>query len=233
MEQKSTSFSLEQMGTPIALLIGLLAIAGALYMGRPAEPLAGMDSTAPTEVTGVNIADVKTAGNPFIGSASAPVTIAVWFDFQCRYCKMFETEGLQGVKDKYVSNGKVKIVYKDHQFLGQASLDAGVYSRAVWEVAPQKWGDWMHAVMTGSAGETTLDVPALSRIALGLGIDSSRVEKLALDKRADYLALMSADKAEAAGFGITGTPGSIIGTDKVSGAQPFEEIEPFILKVLK
>ena len=42
------------------------------------------------QAAAVNIKDVKTDGDPFIGKADAPVTIAFWSDFQCPYCKKLE-----------------------------------------------------------------------------------------------------------------------------------------------
>lgn len=215
----------EKYGTAVALLLGLVVIAGAIYFGNPSAPTAGnQGGDAPAAV---DIKDVKTEGAPFIGDEDAPVTVAVWFDFQCSFCKRFESTTLKDLKAEYVDSGKVKIVYKDFQFLGQASLDTAVYSHAVWEAAPDKWGTWFDAVMTGE-GENTLSRAALDATAAGLGIDTARVAALITEKGGQYTTTISASRDEGSSFGINGTPGSIIGTSLVAGAQPYTAVKPLV-----
>jgi len=206
----------EKYGTAIALLLGLVIIAGAIMYGRPGTP-------APSEgtPTAVDINDVKTEGSPYVGNRNAPVTVAVWFDFQCGFCKQYESTTLKSVTEEFVNDGKVRIVYKDYQFLGQASIDTALYSRAVWDAYPDKWGAWFTAVATGSTGEVTLNAAGLDAVSVGLGLDATRINKLLTDNKAKYQAAITADQAEGVAFGIKGTPGSIIGTTLVSGAQPY------------
>jgi protein-disulfide isomerase len=46
------------------------------------QPLA--ESAAPVQPP-VDVADVVTDGEPFVGSATAPVEMALWTDYQCPY----------------------------------------------------------------------------------------------------------------------------------------------------
>ncbi|MBY0110679.1 thioredoxin domain-containing protein [Patescibacteria group bacterium] len=216
---------IEKNGTAVALLLGLIIIAGAIYFGNPSAPKTGDEAGAPAAA--VDIKDVKTEGTPFIGDEDAPVTVAVWFDYQCSFCKRFESTTLKDLKAEFVDSGKVKIVYKDFQFLGQASLDTAIYSHAVWEAAPDKWGTWFDAVMTGE-GENTLSRAALDATAAGLGIDTARVATLITEKGGEYTTIISASRDEGATFGINGTPGSIIGTSLVAGAQPYTVVKPLV-----
>lgn len=214
----------EKYGTALALLIGLVLIAGALMYGRGA--------TMPTDGTGgeavaVDIKDVKTEGSPFVGSADAPVTMAVWFDFQCSFCKAYESGTLTSVMTDYVADGKVRIVYKDFQFLGPASLETALYSRAVWDAYPDKWGGWFNAVMTGG-GESTLARAGLDAAAVAQGMDAAQIATLLTANKAKYEAAIEADRAEGTTFGINGTPGSIVGTTLISGAQPYTMVKPLI-----
>lgn len=209
--------SLEKYLTPVAFLLGAIIIAVAIAFGSGGKaPLGKGDGTPST----VDIKDVKTDNSPYIGSLTAPVTIAVWYDFQCRYCKQFEATTLSQVAKDYVESGEVRIVYKDFQFLGPASLETALYSRAVWEVAPNSWNAWFTKVMA-SEGETTLAKAGLDAIAGTLGIDVTRVAKLMADKKTEYTAAADADKLEGQSFGISGTPGSIIGTTLIGGAMPY------------
>lgn len=102
--------------------------------------------------TPVDIANVKTEGSPTIGSPTAPVTMAVWFDYQCPHCQNFELTTMSRIEEEYVKTGKVRVVYKDFQFLGPASDQAALYARAVWESNPDKFSEWFRAVMEMQAG---------------------------------------------------------------------------------
>ncbi len=200
--------------TPIAVLLGAIIIALAFAFNTGGE--------RPDAATGgsVDIKNVKTEVSPYVGSATAPVTMAVWYDFQCRYCKQFEATTLADVTRDFVESGKVRIVYKDFQFLGPASIETAVYSRAVWEAAPSVWGEWFAQVMAGE-GETTLTTAGLDAISSSLGIDTARVAKLISEKRSEYEVAITSDRTEGQTFGISGTPGSIIGTTMIGGAQSY------------
>ena len=215
----------EKYGTAIALLLGLIIIAGAIMYGRPNT--AGTTGT-PGEKVAVDIKDVKTEGSPFVGAANAPVTMAVWFDYQCGYCKRFETTTLAELKQEYIDNGQVKVVYKDYQFLGQASIDTAVYSRAVWEAYPGEWAEWFNKVAASAAGEVTLDRAGLDAVSVGFGMDTARIATLVTQNQSKYLAAIEADRAEGVAFGVSGTPGSIVGTSLIEGAQPYTAVKPLI-----
>lgn len=226
---------IEKFLTPIAVLLGAIVIALAFAFGGGERP-------ATTEPVGqeVNIADVKADGAPFVGSVTAPVTIAVWFDFQCGFCKRFESTTLSEVNRDYVESGKVRIVYKDFQFLGPASMETAVYSRAVWDLASSVWPDWFERVMTGES-ESTLTTAGLDAVSKELGLDPSRIAERIQEKRSEYEASITADRTEGQSFGISGTPGSIIGTTLVGGAQPYlssgrageQPVKPLIDELLK
>lgn len=217
--QEAGSF-FEKYGTALAVLVGALIIGGAFAFGQ------GGDGTqkAPEPVA-VDIKDVKLDTGPYVGPKGAPVTIAVWFDYQCSFCKQFETTTLQEVVTSY--GDKVRIVYKDFQFLGAASNDSALYSRAVWEAYPDRWHEWFDGMF--SAGEeSTLNLAAMDALSSRLGLDTARINKLLTDNRADYQAAVDADREEGQSFGINGTPGTIVGTTLISGAQPFANVKALI-----
>jgi protein-disulfide isomerase len=74
------------------------------------------------------------------------------------------------------------------------------------------------------------DILALTK---SLGIDSGKVGQLMTDKAVEYQKLMDADKAEGSANGINGTPGTIIGTQLLSGAQPYAAVKQLIEAELK
>ncbi|MCI0597478.1 thioredoxin domain-containing protein [Candidatus Parcubacteria bacterium] len=217
----------EKYLTPLAVLLGAIIIAVAFAFGSGGSPTPPGQPSAEA----VDIQDVKTDNSPFVGQVTAPVTIAVWFDYQCPFCKRFELETLKQVYDKYVTAGKVRIVYKDFQFLGPDSDTAAVFARAVWEAHPDRFHEWNTAVMTaqdeehGGFGDLE-SITTLTRTIVG--IDTDRVLALMGENRGEYEAAIAADRAEGQTFGINGTPGAIIGTSLVAGAQPYAQVEALI-----
>ncbi len=118
-----------------SFLIGVL-ITKVLYLEKnsvsttlPSE----QQATAPLQPSvKVNIKDVDIKNEPYIGNANAPVVMAYWMDYQCPFCRRFEQETLPTLIEKYVNTGKLKIVFKDFQFLGEDSQAAGLFANAVW-----------------------------------------------------------------------------------------------------
>lgn len=222
--------SFEQYLTPIAVLAGALIIGGALAFGSGAARDNAQDGQQPKAVA-VDIKQVSSDKSPFVGDPNAPVTIAVWYDYQCPFCKMYELNTLEQVYENYVKSGKVKIVYKDYQFLGEDSMTAGLFARAMWEAYPDKFHDWHKAVMNAQDAEHGGfgDLESIKILTATIpGVDVARVEKLMNDNKTAYLAAMEADRAEGAKFGINGTPGSIVGTTLLSGAESYARVSGLI-----
>lgn len=222
----------EKYMTPIAVLLGAIIIAGAFAFGRPD---ANQEPT-PGQPVAVDIKDVKTEGSPYIGNPSAPVTMAIWFDYQCPFCKQFELETVSKLYTEYVETGKLRIVFKDFQFLGPDSETAGLFARAMWEAYPDRFYQWYVAMAEAQDEEHGGfgDLASIKTLTEGLGgIDVARVEALMNDKKAEYLAAMEADRAEGGTFGIQGTPGAIVGTELIAGAYPYETVKPLIDAQLK
>ncbi len=141
-----------------SFVIGTSVVVGAQPYAKFEEALA-----APLNLSSkVNVKDVKIEGEPFVGNANAPMTIAFWSDFQCPYCKAFETGGIPQITTpaampelvkNYVDTGKVKIVFKDLAFLGPDSDTAALWSRAVWELYPAQYMAWRTAMYEAQDGE--------------------------------------------------------------------------------
>ena len=53
-----------------------------------------------------------------VGDPDAPVTMHIFSDFQCHFCKSFHDETLPQIIDDFVRTGQVKLVYHDFPRLG-------------------------------------------------------------------------------------------------------------------
>ncbi|HFC11051.1 MAG TPA: hypothetical protein ENJ75_02590 [Candidatus Kaiserbacteria bacterium] len=214
--------------TPIALIIGAIIIGGALYFGHGSAPAPQKGKTAQTAV---NIKDVKISNNAYVGNADAPVTIAVWFDYQCPYCKMLDDNTLKQVYENYVKEGKVKIVYKDFAFLGPDSDTDALFARAVWDLYPEHFYEWYQAMFTKQDKENSgfgdrASVEALTKTISG--IDEAKVSALVDSKKKELEAEITADRNEGAKLGIQGTPSVVVGNQLLNGVVSYSKLSQII-----
>ena len=194
-------------------------------------------ATAQKAAANVDIRNLKfTADTPYIGNPEAPVTIAYWTDYQCPFCKRFESDTLAQVIEKYVKTGKAKIAFKDLAFLGNDSLTDALYGRAVWNLYPTLYWNWREAMFTAQDGENTGfgDEASVAKLTGSIqGIDLSKVQALIKQRRSEYFKMFDADKQEASAAGLQGTPGLIIRTTAIPGAVPFESVQKILDAALK
>lgn len=220
---------------PVSVILAGVLIAGAVVWNGQRPPA---EQGGPAAA--VDVRTVKTADAPFIGKADAPVTIAFWSDFQCPYCKAFETGGIPQIKTpaalpeiikNYVDTGKVKVVFMDFAFLGDDSFTAAVYSRAVWKLYPEKYFEWRTAMYEaqdeehGGFGNEASIKTLSAKIA---GIDVAKVAADVAANRSTYEAMLDADKEEAAKVGIQATPSFVVDTEVISGAYPYAKFKSTI-----
>jgi len=157
---------------------------------------------------------VVEAFNPMRGPADAPVVLIEYTDYQCPYCVRAQPT-LDAVRERY--GDSVVHVFKNlplpmHQqatLAAEAALCAGDQGK-FWELH-----DWLfanksnisHDTLIAQAEVIPLDVQVFTKCI------SSRTHKDQVD----------ADAAEAAMFGIRGTPGFVINGRILTGAQPLDQ----------
>ena len=230
------SFSLPISGNIVPVLVILLIVSsfliGILYTKVSYLEKNSVSTTLPSEQQAtvpqqpevkVNIKDVDIKNEPYIGKANAPVVMAYWMDYQCPFCRRFEQETLPTLIEKYVNTGKLKIVFKDFQFLGPDSQTAGLSENAVWETAPQSYSAWHKAMYENQDDENggwgkKEDIIEMTRTIPG--IDADRVSALMEEKKDIYQKELDEDNQEGTKFGVSGTPGFVVGDQSISGAQP-------------
>ncbi len=219
--------------TPLSIVFAGLLIAVGLFLGlsHGAASNAASAGAGTAATAAVNIKNVKTDGEPYIGSANAPVVMAFWSDYQCPFCKAWETGGVQGIPTppvmptlvtQYVNTGKLKIVFKDFQFLGADSTQDGEWARAVWSLYPGQFFAWRTAIYSTDPEENSLtaaqNLARLEKVTGGIqGISVSAIETNVATNKSTYDSEMAADEQEGESYGIQGTPGFITGTQLISG----------------
>ncbi len=146
------------------------------------------------------------AGNT-VGQADAPVTIEVWADYQCPYCRLEDLLFGGALEREYVMPGIARVVYRDFSFLGQESTDAAVAARCAGAQDPAAQLRFHDALYTFQQGENQgrFVRENLVQIAEIAGVRDAAAFKTCLDDPA--IAQAVADETTAGrNVGVTSTP---------------------------
>src|SRR3990167_7048938 len=172
---------------PASIIIAGLLVGGGLYFGL-AKSGGSTGQGGTQQQANVDIKDVKTDDDPYIGKADAKVVLAYWFDYQCPFCKAVDVGGIPQIPivpampvliKEYVDTGKLKIVFKDYAFLSEDSTTAGLYENAVWNLYPGKFYEWHEAMFRaqdeehGGFGDEASIVALIGGIS---GMDAAKVK---------------------------------------------------------
>jgi len=223
MFSENIKSKLNQFAVPLAIIIaGILISVAVIYSNGGFSSQKAAPGGEEKQVA-VDIKKIDIKNEPYLGAKDAPVALAYWFDFQCPFCQRFDLNTLSALNEQYIKTGKLKVVFKDFQFLGPDSISAGLAAHAVWETSPENYFKWHQAMFEKQDAEnggwgTKKDIIALTKTIPG--IDAENVSRLMEEKKTEYQQEMEADKAEAEKFGINGTPGFVIGKQLIVGAQP-------------
>jgi len=152
--------------------------------------------------------------NPSVGSASAPITLIEFSDYQCPYCGRVEPT-LKRLRAAY--GDKIRFVWKDFPLTqihpqafkaGEAAHCAGDQGK-YWE---------LHDVLFNKQSELQPD--DLKRHALTLGLKTDDFNQC-LDS-SKYAERVRDGVAEGGQLGVNSTPTVFINGRRFSGAQPYE-----------
>jgi protein-disulfide isomerase len=170
------------------------------------------------------------AQSPFKGGANAKVTIQIFSEFQCPFCKRVEPT-IKELEKEY--GNKVKFVWR-HMPLA-FHTDAPLASQAAQEAFAQKGNGafWkFHDKLFEAQGtEEGIKRPGLEKIAQEIGLDMAKF-KAALDS-GTHKAKVDADAKIGNDAGINGTPAFVINGYFLSGAQPAAAFKKLINRALK
>jgi protein-disulfide isomerase len=239
-EKKSSSNQ-----TPIVsaiIIAGVLIAAAILLKGSKPIPQ-NVQTNAP--VASVAPAAVGPTDR-IIGDQNAKVTLIAYEDFQCPWCGKFVNESEQVIRNKYVKNGSVRLVYRDFAFLGSfvqpyvAAKDESINSAEAARCAGDQGQFWQYHdyLFSHQNGEDqgAFSIANLKTFAGTLGLDKTSFAQC-LDS-GKYAKAVADSKAEGEAAGVTGTPkvfilvnGKVV--DSVDGYLPLSAVTAKIDAALK
>jgi len=159
-----------------------------------------------------------------IGSRDASVAVMTYSDFQCPYSRAFHENSVKPMLVEY--GDRVAFVFKhlplsfhpqarNAALAGECANEQGKfleYADALF-TRQQEWG-------------ATEDTRLFKGYASRLGLDRKTFDACLDEER--YADKIDADMAEAASFGVDGTPGTFVGENFLSGAQPYEALRELL-----
>ena len=154
-----------------------------------------------------------------LGPDTAPVTIVVWSDFQCPFCKR-SAPVVEKLRAKYGDD--VRVVFRHlamqmhrHAQLAAEAAVAAADQGKFWAFHDQIWAHF---------GQLTR--PDLDGFAQAVGLDMPRF-KAALDERR-YRDLVVQESATALALGVDGTPTMFVNGQPVVGSRDFDAMDKIV-----
>jgi protein-disulfide isomerase len=191
-------------------------------MGLSMEPTPKMDQIGPEKIT---MDTFLSNGSPILGDPDAPITLVEFGDYQCHYCNVFFQSIEKDILKNYVDTGKVKIIFKDYNIIGEDSVKASQGAHCAndqglfWEYHDILYSNWTGENNGWASSEN------LAIFAQQIGLNMNKWSECMNKGSHSQIILKSNDDART--LELTGTPAFfIINSDgkvsKLFGAQPFE-----------
>jgi len=208
---------------PLSVILSGIMISGAiLYAAMAGGGAFGYDSGKEEEVAGAPSAAAPKINKDDIvlGDPKAPVTMFEYGDYSCGYCKKFAQGAAPVLREKYVNSGKMKIVFRNFQFLSPESNNAANAAAC----AAEQGRFWAYHDELYKAPE--LNESAYTQIAMSVGLDVDKFSDCYSKK--PYAAKIEKDRTDGSSYGVNSTPTSFINGQKITGALPAEEFSKII-----
>lgn len=253
--QPGITFTTEQFGAAtfaFGMLLGLAlgGLGGAAFTGMLQDSTESAPAPSPTENTGetgntgdnadtgspgreteeVDMSDIEMEGEPLLGEEDAPVTMVVYEDFECPFCKRFEEGAVPQIVSNYVDTGQVKIVWKDRpltQLHPWAKPSAEAMECVYREGGKEPFWNLKDQIFSNQNQLSTDNAQSqIKSWAAEEGVSESAVQSC-IDN-GDAMSEVEADSTEGQELGASGTPTSFVNGQKLVGAQPYSRFETVI-----
>jgi protein-disulfide isomerase len=190
------------------------------------------NEVAPSAPTGP--VDVSNGNLPVLGNEDAKVTLVLFSDFQCPFCKAIVDDALPQIKKDYIDTGKAKLYFRHFPLTSihpnaQKAAEAG-------ECANEQGNFWafhdeMFKNQTNWEGlPSDQAIAKFGEYANIVGLNGAQLsECVSSGKMADKV---KKDADDGSKVGVNGTPATFINGMMISGAAPFSDFKAEIEKQL-
>ena len=165
---------------------------------------------------------ISVEGSPFLGPENAPVTIAVFDDYECGYCAKMEAVFSQ-LLVKYPKD--LKLVIKQYPLRNHPNARQA----AIAVLAAHKQGKFWEFHSQVFANQTELSTTKLDEIAESFNLDMTQFKNDLLSH--DVLSMIVRDVREGQKLGISGTPTIFLNGKQVRD-RTFQDLDKLIEREL-
>ena len=157
--------------------------------------------------------------SPRIGAKNPKLTLVVFTDYNCPYCKKFDPY-LEKIVEKHP---QVAVVFKFLPFRSESSLTAARDALTVWRSHPEQFMKFNETLMAKKGYHDDASIQEAQK-RVGVNVATPDDTSLVTVKRS----LIIAEK-----LGIQGTPATLIGEGLLPGWVPFEQFDEMVTDALK
>ena len=215
-------------------IFAVMIVSVALYASSYYSQLMEMQEKR-MSMSGQNAPINLTSGSPVLGSASAPITIVEFGDYQCEACYHWYHNTRADIIDNYIDTGEANLVFMDLPFLGRDSITAAQATYCAddqgkyWEYHETLY-NFQEAIDNGWASKDRL-------VSFAFNLDMNLDEFNDCMDSSKYAKRVKANYDESQRFGAEATPTFLIispdgNMKKITSAQPYsvfsQVIEPML-----
>ena len=167
-----------------------------------------------------------------IGNDNAPIKIKVFSSLTCPHCADFHIKVVPKIKEKYIENGTVQLIFIDFP-LDEFAFNASKLLYCLDKEKQKKFLDTLYENQNhwASGADTNQINDNLKNIVKDFGIDSSQFDKCLNNDRISDKILNGRIKGHEK-YSINSTPTIIINEKKLEGSASFKNIQKKIEKLI-
>lgn len=165
-------------------------------------------------------------GEPFKGSADAPLQLVEYSDFLCSHCGNF-ADTLDKVSPDYIETGKLRVIFRNFAFLTPQSVQAAQASECALDQGADKFWQYHDLLFSKrGTGLTAYSRPRLETYARQIGLDLAAFRSC-LDSGVKA-GKVQADLDEGRSQGVEGTPTWFLNGQMLSGELPENQLRQLL-----
>jgi protein-disulfide isomerase len=187
------------------LAVAALSLLGSTACTGEAEAPGALDRAA----TLARFSNIPQRG-VFLGEAAAPVTLTIFVDLQCHFCRIFAERVEPSLVEDYARTGKVRLVFRNLAFLGPESRKAARMAGAVG-LQDHLW-QFTNLLFAAPTQENSGDLSDTFLRRMAEAIPRVDVDRAVADSGSNAVtAQLVAAQHEAEQFGIHAAPTFLLG----------------------
>ncbi|MFD0766457.1 DsbA family protein [Mucilaginibacter lutimaris] len=184
------------------------------------KKLAGVD--LPVKKTPERVSVKADSLSPAVGSEKATVTMTIFSDFECGFCKVFATTIFPQLKKRYVDKGLVKVNFRHLPLEFHKNALMAAEASACAQEQGQFWD--LHDYLFNN--QSKLDSSLIFTWASKKRLNLAQFNGCIINHT--YKSRVEKDMQEATMAGLKGTPAIIINDNLIMGARSYEHFAEMI-----